>query len=83
LFSTGNDTDRTIRMEQRTDANGSAPDGAEKAAEQRPDRSYVAICADKDLAFDPMKDLNLPSSYDEVVMRFRRLQGVRAMEVLN
>lgn len=46
-------------------------------------RSYAAICAGMELAFDPMKDLNLPASYDEVLTRFRRLQGVRAQEVLN
>lgn len=35
------------------------------------------------LGFDPMKDLNLPANYDEVVSRFKRLQGTRAMEALN
>lgn len=33
--------------------------------------------------FCPQKDLNLPGSYDEVVERFKRLQGDRAWEVLN
>lgn len=46
-------------------------------------RSYAAICAGMELAFDPMKDLNLPASYEEVLSRFRRLQGVRAQEVMN
>ncbi len=31
----------------------------------------------------PIKDLNLPTSYDEVVTRFRKLQGERAVEVFN
>lgn len=30
-----------------------------------------------ELSFDPQKDLNLPSSYEEVVSRFERIQGVR------
>ncbi len=46
------------------------------------ERSYAAY-ANTELSFDPMKELNLPSSYDEVTARFRRLQGSRAMEVLN
>lgn len=33
--------------------------------------------------FCPHKDLNLPTSYDEVVKRFKRLQGDRAWEVMN
>ncbi|MEZ4755222.1 MAG: hypothetical protein R2817_00170 [Flavobacteriales bacterium] len=35
------------------------------------------------LDFDPLKDLNLPSSYDEVTSRFRRLQGDRSASLLN
>jgi hypothetical protein len=35
------------------------------------------------LDFDPHKDLNLPSSYDEVISRFRRLQGDRWASLLN
>ena len=35
------------------------------------------------LDFDPLKDLNLPGSYDEVVKRFKGLQGERSQEVLN
>ncbi|MCC6577076.1 MAG: hypothetical protein IT228_07005 [Flavobacteriales bacterium] len=33
--------------------------------------------------FCPHKDLNLPTSYEEVLKRFRRLQGDRAWEVMN
>ncbi|HRF79665.1 MAG TPA: hypothetical protein PL070_06225 [Flavobacteriales bacterium] len=56
----------------------------EIAADQgeQTERSYAEYSA-KDLAFDPMKDLNLPGSYDEVLTRFNRLQGDRAAEVLN
>jgi hypothetical protein len=35
------------------------------------------------LDFDPLKDLNLPGSYDEVIKRFKGLQGERSQEVLN
>ncbi|MBL7952320.1 MAG: hypothetical protein JNM62_11445 [Flavobacteriales bacterium] len=56
----------------------------ETAADQneQTERSYAEYSA-KDLAFDPMKDLNLPGSYDEVLARFNRLQGDREPEVLN
>ncbi len=47
------------------------------------DRSYRNYHSGGELQFDPMKDLNLPASYDEVVARFKRLQGDRAMESLN
>lgn len=47
------------------------------------DRSYAAESGDTHLAFDPLKDLNLPSSYEEVIARFRQLQGERAWEVSN
>lgn len=55
----------------------SAPDHNEPT-----ERSY-AVYAAKDLSFDPMKDLNLPGSYDEVLARFNRLQGDREPEALN
>ena len=35
------------------------------------------------LDFDPLKELNLPANYDEVLERFNKLQGDRAMESLN
>lgn len=59
----------------KEDTDGTPENGTE--------RSYEAICARNDLEFDPMKDLNLPASYDEVIIRFKRLQGDRAQEVLN
>jgi len=46
------------------------------------ERSYAEYHT-KELAFDPMKDLNLPASYEEVLARFKRLQGDKAMESLN
>jgi hypothetical protein len=54
-----------------------APDAKEQV-----ERSYAEYAA-KDLDFDPMKDLNLPGSYKEVLTRFKRLQGDREPEVLN
>ncbi len=46
-------------------------------------RSYAGYFSGGELTFDPMKDLNLPGSYDEVLARFEKLQGERAVEVLN
>lgn len=47
------------------------------------ERGYHAYAGQADLQFCPLKDLNLPSSYSEVVSRFKRLQGDRDVEVLN
>ncbi|MCW5898099.1 MAG: hypothetical protein KIT10_02425 [Flavobacteriales bacterium] len=44
---------------------------------------YAALQADRTADVDPLKDLNLPGSYDEVLERLRRLKGCRDMEVLN
>ena len=61
----------------------------EQQAEQGPvdpakqDRTYSEKHGDQRLDFDPLKDLNLPADYDEVLARFKRLQGDRAMEALN
>ncbi len=69
-------------MKDQTNAQqGSAEEKGEQT-EKRGQRSYATYCR-SDEAFDPMKDLNLPGSYDEVVTRFKRLQGERAMESLN
>lgn len=51
--------------------------------EQRGSRTYASYRKIAKLSFDPMKDLNLPASYDEVLARFKRLQIIRAMEALN
>lgn len=50
---------------------------------ERKERCYSTYNSGGALEFCPMKDLNLPSSYQEVVDRFKRLQGERAIEVLN
>jgi hypothetical protein len=51
--------------------------------EQAAQRCYSTYNSGGTLEFDPLKDLNLPASYQEVLDRFRRLQGERAVEVLN
>ncbi len=57
-------------------------EGTPTEQEEGTERSYAAYSS-TELSFDPMKELNLPASYEEVTARFRRLQGSRAMEVLN
>ncbi|HEY0979022.1 MAG TPA: hypothetical protein VGE21_16245 [Flavobacteriales bacterium] len=52
-------------------------------SEEKAERSYSGYYSGGNLSFDPLKELNLPSSYAEVVTRFRKLQGERAVEVLN
>ena len=54
--------------------------GPEKIAEERANESYIG---GDHLTFDPLADLNLPASYDEVVDRFHRIQGRRVWEHLN
>jgi len=71
---------RTTAMESTNNAN--EPVEAKVAVEQE-ERSYTDYTAEKELAFDPLKDLNLPGSYQEVLDRFNKLQGERAQEVLN
>ena len=44
-------------------------------------RTYCAMFRGKDMDFDPMKDLNLPANYEEVMARFRRLQGDRSPDL--
>ena len=46
-------------------------------------RTYADYKEEAQLSFDPMAELNLPGSYDEVVSRFSKLQGNGAMEALN
>jgi hypothetical protein len=54
----------------------------EPPQEQKP-QGYRAYVFHAHLSYDPMEDLNLPASYEEVLDRFRKLQGDRAWEVLN
>lgn len=46
-------------------------------------RCYSEYSISGAVEFCPFKDLNLPTSYEEVVNRFRKLQGERAIEVFN
>lgn len=55
----------------------------EENTEEQGGRSYGTYSSGAKLGFDPLKELNLPADYEEVVSRFRKLQGDRAMEVLN
>jgi hypothetical protein len=57
----------------------------EANAEQKRAEADEARAYNQEEGFDfcPKKDLNLPSSYDEVLARFNRLQVDRAMEALN
>lgn len=67
----------------KTVVNESENEASIKAPEQTAPRCYSNYSENNDLAFDPMKELNLPSSYEEVLTRFNNLQGERAMEALN
>jgi hypothetical protein len=55
----------------------------EKTTGSTQKRCYRSYNSGGELEFCPMKDLNLPESYEEVLARFEKLQGERAMEVLN
>lgn len=78
MESEANRPGHTNDLSQRP-MNADAPETAQPKA----DRSYSAYFSGGNLSFDPLKELNLPASYDEVVTRFRKLQGERAVEVLN
>ena len=54
--------------------------GPETIAAERTNETYAG---GEHLTFDPLADLNLPASYEEVVDRYRRIQGSRAWEHLN
>lgn len=70
-------------MKPTAETQQSTEGGAEESAEQEQERTYGCAGSNSDLAFDPTKDLNLPGSYDEVVSRFKKLQGTRSAESLN
>ncbi len=76
------------RTEKRPKAMSNTPTTVQRTEEQANDqaeqqeRSYAEY-SKKEIGFDPLKDLNLPGSYDEVLSRFNRLQGDREPEVLN
>lgn len=67
-------------MEPGSEAESKA---ASEPANEGGDRNYSAYGTAGSIEFDPTKDLNLPDSYDEVLKRFNRLQGDKAMEALN
>ncbi|MBL7981431.1 MAG: hypothetical protein JNL52_06425 [Flavobacteriales bacterium] len=69
-------------MEQRPDPKTVAAVKETERNSEAQEPTFGTYCPDK-LGFNPTKDLNLPGSYDEVVKRFNRLQGDRAVEVLN
>jgi hypothetical protein len=68
-------------MEDQKNKTTATSSAAEQTLEEQ--RSYAGYFSGSDLTFDPMKDLNLPANYDEVVARFEKLQGDRAVEVMN
>jgi len=47
------------------------------------ERTYAAYERHEHLSFDPLKDLNLPSSYEEVVARYAQLRGERESISMN
>lgn len=61
---------------------GSEEENAEKDG-SKGKRCYTTYTKEDKLSFDPLKDLNLPASYEEVLARFKKLQCDRAMEALN
>ncbi len=69
-------------MEQTNRSQDNAQDTSGQETEGTAAKQYGPYCPQR-LGFDPMKELNLPGSYEEVVIRFKRLQGDRAQEVLN
>jgi hypothetical protein len=71
-------------MTEQTNARKGSAEGenGEEGTEKRGQRGYASY-SKVEQSFDPMKDLNLPGSYEEVVARFKRLQVMRALEALN
>lgn len=47
------------------------------------ERTYADYSTDEHLNFDPLKDLNLPSSYEEVQARYKQLRAERIEALLN
>lgn len=67
-------------VKQSNEATQPAGEGSQAESGKPEEAGYQA---GENHAFDPMKELNLPANYDEVVTRFKRLQSNRAMESLN
>jgi hypothetical protein len=73
-----------VVQEQRTNMANTGHDQHHGSdAQPGSDRGYDAYNSGGELEFCPLKDLNLPASYAEVVSRFKRLQGDRDAEVMN
>ena len=62
-------------MEKRMDKAGNGIEEIKRCYSEYNNGGAIEFC--------PFKDLNLPTSYEEVVNRFRKLQGERAIEVFN
>lgn len=60
-----------------------APVAQKESSEEETTAEQKAYSKEDRFTFDPQQDLNLPGSYDEVVLRFKNLQGDRAMKTLN
>ncbi|MBK8497976.1 MAG: hypothetical protein IPL52_03955 [Flavobacteriales bacterium] len=69
-------------MENNKTGASSSEEASPTEQGEQGERNYAAY-AKGEIGFDPTKELNLPGSYEEVTARFKRLQGNRAMEVLN
>ncbi len=54
-----------------------------EALDVKSEGTYSEYLGGEHLSFDPLKDLNLPSSYEEVVMRYNRLRGERQLPSMN
>jgi hypothetical protein len=55
----------------------------EGLAEPETERSYATYGPEAQLIFDPLKDLNLPASYEEAMARYKRLRPDPGSESLN
>lgn len=55
----------------------------QEEGEQRAKRCYTAYASQESIDFCPLNDLNFPASYEQVIERFKKLQGEQAMEVMN
>lgn len=56
---------------------------SQQPQETSSERCYTAYAKQESHDFCPLTDLNFPASYEEVIKRFEKLQGDKAMEVMN
>ena len=66
-------------------ANKAAPSGSAEPTELPKEDGMTGkgYRSDERFSFCPHEELNLPRNYEEILDRFRRLQGDRDMEALN